>query len=130
MSIRQSAARPSCAPRLLSSAAFAAVLLLGACGSDKGSSAPASGTDSADVVSDMVVVDFKDGTTKQQYDSIEKAWGIDVEFNSIEGERSGITLGRVDPAQREALLARIRKDPGVEAAEPLFAYRASMTPIK
>lgn len=75
-----------------------------------------------------IVVDFRDGITKAQYDQAEKQWGIDVEFNSIEGEKDGITVGRVDPARRDALLAQIRQDPSVERAEPLFRYRASFVP--
>ena len=76
-----------------------------------------------------VVVDFKDGTTKAQFDAWEGDWGIDLEFNSLEGGRSGITLARsVGDSEVDGLLARIRQHPEVEAAEPLFTYSTSFAP--
>ncbi len=78
-----------------------------------------------------LVVDFKDGTTKAQFDVWERDWGIDLELNSIEGERSGITLAQnveADGASLEALLARIRQHPEVEAAEPLYVYGTRFAP--
>jgi serine protease len=79
----------------------------------------------------MIVVDFKDGTTKAQFDEWEKAWGVDLELaDQAEGPTSAITLGHVDgdDAAEEALLARIRQDPNVEAAEPLMTLHASYQP--
>jgi len=72
----------------------------------------------------VLVVDLKDGTTKATYDQLEQGWGVDVEFNSLAGAQTGITTtrGPIDPAGREALLERLRKDPNVEAAEPLYLY--------
>jgi len=77
---------------------------------------------------DEIVVDFKDGITKAAYDEIEKKWGIDVEFNSVEGEVDGITIARIDPADRERLLTLIRQDPNVERAEPVYRYHADFFP--
>jgi len=72
-----------------------------------------------------IVVDLADGTSKAEYDALEAAWGVDVEFNSIEGPRYGVTLSRgALPADVDGLLATIRATPGVEAAEPLFLYSA------
>src|SRR5919204_5371041 len=74
-----------------------------------------------------IVVDFRDGTTKGQFDAWEKDWGIDLEFNSVEGEESGVTLATgVDGV--DEVLARLRQNPEVEAAEPLFVYEASFVP--
>ncbi len=74
-----------------------------------------------------VVVDFRDGTTPAQFDGWEKDWGIDLEFNSVEGAESGITLA-TGVADVEAALLRIRQHAEVEAAEPLFTYQASFVP--
>ncbi|MBF5041063.1 S8 family serine peptidase [Aggregicoccus sp. 17bor-14] len=68
-----------------------------------------------------IVVDFKDGTTKEQFDAWEREWGVDLEFNSVEGPRSGITLA-VGVPDVDAVLERIRQNPAVESAEPLTVY--------
>ncbi len=77
-----------------------------------------------------IVVDFKDGTTKAQFDAIESQWGIDLELASEEeGVDSAITVATgVDEVDEEALLARIRLNPDVEAAEPLMKLTASFAP--
>ncbi len=74
-----------------------------------------------------IVVDFRDGTTRAQFDGWEKDWGIDLEFNSVEGEESGITLA-TGVNDVEGALARIRRHAEVEAAEPLFTYDANFVP--
>ncbi len=75
-----------------------------------------------------VVVDFVDGTTKAEFDAIETDWGIDLEFNSQEeGPRSAITVGSYD-GDLDALLAKIRAHPSVEAAEPLMEVKTSFVP--
>lgn len=108
-------------------------LLLGAgCSANGGGGAavPAWGPEDLDEAGGLVV-DFADGVTKAEYDRLEADWGIDVEFNSVMGEADGVTLSRAPLApgvDRDALLARIRTNPRVEAAEPLLRYRASMTP--
>ncbi len=80
--------------------------------------------------SDTIVVDFKDGTTKAQFDEWEKAWGVDLELNdSVEGPDSAITIGHVPDGIDEAeLLARIRQNENVEVAEPLMTFTASYLP--
>ncbi len=77
-----------------------------------------------------IVVDFVDGTTKAQFDALETAWGIDLEFNSEEeGPRSGITTTHATyDGELEVLLAQIRRSPLVEAAEPLMEVTASFVP--
>ncbi len=75
-----------------------------------------------------IVVDFVDGTTKQQFDEAEKAWGVDLEFNSAEeGPSSGVTTGEYD-GDVDELLAKIRANPLVEAAEPLMEVHSSFVP--
>jgi serine protease len=68
-----------------------------------------------------IVVDFKDGTTEAEFDAWESDWGVDVEFNSVEGKLTGVTIAR-DVGDVDAALARIRQHPAVESAEPLRVY--------
>lgn len=73
----------------------------------------------------MIVVDFKDGTTKAQFDALETQWGVDLELaDQEEGVDSAITVGSFagSEADEEALLAKIRQDPEVEAAEELMRF--------
>ena len=87
--------------------------------------------DSAFHVPNAIVVDFKDGTTKAEFDEWEKDWGVDLELADVEeGVDSAITVGSFDgdEASEDALLERIRHDPNVEAAEPLMRFTASFVP--
>ncbi|HZH12742.1 MAG TPA: S8 family serine peptidase [Archangium sp.] len=68
-----------------------------------------------------IVVDFKDGTTEAEFDAWEADWGVDVEFNSVEGKRTGVTIAR-GVGDVDAALARILQHPAVESAEPLRVY--------
>nr|WP_225411492.1 S8 family serine peptidase [Stigmatella hybrida] len=79
------------------------------------------------VVPGAIVVDFKDGTTKEQFDAWETDWGVDLEFNSVESLDDGLTVA-VSVDDVEGALARIRQHPAVEAAEPLMSYRSSYAP--
>ncbi|MCA2980757.1 MAG: peptidase S8 [Myxococcaceae bacterium] len=84
--------------------------------------------DEAFHVPEVVVVDFLDGTTKTEFDAIEQEWSIDLELASEEeGVDSAITVG-VFRGDLGALLALIRGNPKVEAAEPLMRYAASYVP--
>lgn len=79
----------------------------------------------------VIVVDFKDGTTKAQFDEYEKAWGVDLELvDEEEGRDSAITVGGVAGSAEDAaaVLARIRASPEVEVAEPLMRVAASWLP--
>jgi len=73
------------------------------------------------------VVDFKDGTTKSQFDAWEKDWGVDLEFNSFEGVEDGVTIAR-GVGDVDAVLAKIRQNPNVEIAEPLELFKTSYVP--
>ncbi len=75
-----------------------------------------------------IVVDFVDGTTKAEFDELEKAWGLDLEFNSEEeGPQSALTQGAYE-GDLDALLATIKANPKVEAAEPLMTVKALFVP--
>ena len=75
-----------------------------------------------------IVVDFVDGTTKAEIDAMEQEWGIDLELNSEEeGPSSAITQGAYE-GDLDVLVAKIRANPKVEAAEPLMTVRALFVP--
>ena len=58
-----------------------------------------------------IVVDFVDGTTKAEFDEMEKEWGIDLELNSEEeGPQSAITQGAYE-GDLETLLTKIKSNP-------------------
>ncbi|HZA14087.1 MAG TPA: S8 family serine peptidase [Myxococcaceae bacterium] len=88
---------------------------------------PAESDDVNVPVPGAIVVDFRDGTSKSAFDAWEKDWAIDLEFNSVEGEESGITVATgVDEV--DVVLERIRQNPEVEAAEPLYLYQRTFVP--
>src|SRR5262249_9384786 len=60
-------------------------------------------------------------TTAEQIDAWEEAWGVDLEFNSVEGVDDGIALA-VGVDDVEGTLAKIRENPNVESAERLVQY--------
>lgn len=98
-----------------------------AASSEPSQSAPTLDLSDAEVVPGTIVVDFKDGTTKEQFDAWEKEWGVDLEFNSIEGQDDGLTVA-VGVDDEESALERIRQNPAVESAEPMLEYHSSFTP--
>jgi serine protease len=84
--------------------------------------------DTAFHVPEIVVVDFLDGTTKAEFDALEQDWGLDLELaDEEEGVDSAITVGAFQ-GDIDGLLARIRGNEKVEAAEPLMRFTASFVP--
>jgi serine protease len=112
----------------------AAVTALAACGNSKDdvvlhdTTHPIySSLDSPDDVTaheaDEIVVDFKDGLSKEQIDAYEKDWGVDLEYvDGEEGPQSGITHAHVDADREDELLEQIRENPDVEVAEPEMTF--------
>lgn len=85
--------------------------------------------DQAFHVPELVVVDFEDGTSKAEFDALEKDWGLDLELaDEEEGVDSAITVGSWQGGDVEGLLARIRQNGKVEVAEPLMRYSGSYLP--
>ncbi len=111
----------------LALAVLALTVTAGACASRSDSEAvetPTVDTSRRDLAGEEpggIVVDFKDGTTKAEFDAWESAWGVNLEFNSAEGEQSGVTIAK-GVGDVDAVLARIRQNPAVESAEPLMMY--------
>ncbi|NOJ82404.1 S8 family serine peptidase [Myxococcus xanthus] len=83
--------------------------------------------DARGVVAGAIVVDFKDGTTKAEFDAWEADWGVDLELNSVESADEALTVA-VGVDDVDGVLERIRQHPAVEAAEPMMEVRASFTP--
>jgi serine protease len=119
--------------RTLANAVVAlAVVATAACSSER--EAPASAETApvlelaeAEVVAGGIVVDFKDGTTEAEFDSWESDWGVDLELNSVESADDALTVA-VGVDDVDGALARIRRNPNVESAEPLMLYRSSYVP--
>lgn len=81
----------------------------------------------ADELPGQIVVDFKDGTTQAQIDAWEQQWGVDLHFNSVEGPQDGVAIA-TGVRDVEGTLAKIRRDPNVESAEPMFEVHADFVP--
>lgn len=105
----------------LLAAALVAVFAVAGCAKETTSESAPEPVDQSSAVPNSVVIDFKDGTTKAQFDEWEKGWGADVEFNSVEGQEDGIALA-VGVSDVDGLLAKLKSDPNVEAVEPLYTY--------
>lgn len=105
--------RPTCTRLAL---ALAAALALAGCDgapADAGADATAAGT-----AADELVVDLKDGSS---LDVLRQRYGLSgARWNSANVEDEAIAVVNVPRAEHDALLARLRQDPDVEAAEPSF----------
>src|SRR6476661_4730146 len=98
-------------------AALVAVFAVAGCAKEAADDAAAD--DVASQVPGSLVIDFKDGTTKAEYDAWEKDWGVDVEFNSVEGQDDGVAMA-VGVGDESALIEKIKQNPNVESVEPLY----------
>jgi len=111
------------------SALLFAASLTAACTGDVPEHAGAQGDrEGAAISADRIVVDFVDGTLEADFDGWESAWNVDVEFNSVVGVDSGVTIATVT-GDVDAVLKRIRQHPSVQSAERLRTYSStSLTP--
>jgi serine protease len=77
----------------------------------------------------VVAVDLRDDVSAGDIADLEAKFGVRLEDNSPGITDDGkVETARVDPARREGLLAALRADPRVEAAEPLVRYQATFVP--
>ncbi|MFL5321345.1 MAG: S8 family serine peptidase [Myxococcaceae bacterium] len=109
--------------KTLFAAALVAVFAAVGCAKEANDDA-ASNTDAVDLADEVpgsLVIDFKDGTTKADYDAWEKDWGVDVEFNSVEGQDDGVAMA-VGVSNEAELIKKIKANPNVESVEPLYTY--------
>jgi serine protease len=81
-----------------------------------------------DVEAGMLVVDAKDSLTPAQLAALNARHGLQLRFNSIHATEEKLLIGEVDPAAAEAVLAALRRDPDVEAAEPMRRVQLHWTP--
>jgi serine protease len=69
-----------------------------------------------------IVVDARDTLTPGQLQELERRHGILLRYNSIHSQDEKLLLADVTPDQSAAVLASLRQDKLVEAAEPLRQY--------
>ena len=69
-----------------------------------------------------IVVDARDTLTPAQLASLNQAYGVSLVDSGETGAK--VLVADVPPGQEQALLARLRKDPLVEAADLMHRFRA------
>lgn len=69
-----------------------------------------------------VVVDARDNLTADQLEALNQKYHLRLDYNSVYARDEKLLLSPVGPAEMPALLAALRKDPLVEAAEPLHRF--------
>jgi len=73
-----------------------------------------------------IVVDARDSLTPSQLASLNQAYGVSLVDSGETGAK--VLVADVPPGQEQALLARLRKDRLVEAADLMHRFRAYYTP--
>jgi len=89
---------------------------------------PAPAVGQAATVPGQIAVDAKDGVTPAEIQALAARCGLTLAENSPAPGGADLLAGTVAPGQEAAVLAKLRKDPLVEAAEPMFRYAASGVP--
>ncbi len=87
---------------------------------------PAAGTSA--VVPGQIVVDARDSLSDADLDALDRKYGVDFRLNSVHADDENLLIADVTPGTEAALLERLRKDPAVEAAEPMHRYSINWTP--
>lgn len=86
----------------------------------------------ADVVGDTItgeiLIDAKDDVSEADLDELAAIAGTSLRPNSELSSDDKFEVADVDPANEDAILARLSADPRVEHAEPMAVYRASFVP--
>jgi serine protease len=75
-----------------------------------------------------IVVDAKDGLTPADLQDLNRRYGLSLSFNSAHSVPEKLLVADVTPGQEQAFLDRLRKDPRIEAAEPMNRFRTYFTP--
>ncbi len=75
----------------------------------------------------FIVVDFVDGTSESELEAWQEKWGVNLEFNSKVGHKSGVAVAQFD-GDKWSLIDRVRGYSNVEAAEPLYLYEHAWQP--
>jgi len=69
-----------------------------------------------------VVVDARDNLTPAQLDALNQRYGLRLAYNSVYAQDEKLLISGVTPGEMDGLLKSLRKDPLVEAAEPLHRF--------
>src|SRR5205807_2644010 len=77
---------------------------------------------------DEILVDLKDDTRPDQVAALDREFGIDLKLVDDTAKETELYRAHVDPAQRDAILAGLAKEPAVEIAEP--DSEMSLSPIE
>ncbi|HTE18236.1 MAG TPA: S8 family peptidase [Armatimonadota bacterium] len=72
----------------------------------------------------QVVVDARDTLTPADLQALNSRYGLNLRYNSVHSTEEKLLISDVPVGQEAALLARLRQDPLVEAAEPMLQYSA------
>lgn len=76
----------------------------------------------SDEVAGLLEVDARDDLTPAQLESLNSRYGLKLHYNSVEGAADKLLISDVAPAEEAALLARLSKDPLVEAAGAVHRF--------
>ncbi len=90
--------------------------------------APPAAADIAESAPDEIVVDLKDDATDQQIAALGESIGVQLQFASIHSRAARLMVARIDPANRTRILAALRTNPLVEAAEPQLLFHYDQAP--
>jgi serine protease len=84
---------------------------------------PAALGDPSDAVADEIIVDFADSDSDARVAEVGRLVGVDFHLVSQKAADERLYRAHVDPAKRDAILARIAALPDVEVAEPDATYQ-------
>lgn len=89
---------------------------------------PMAGKPAPSEIPGQIVVDVKDSLSNADLDAMDRKYGVDFKLNSIHADDENLMIADVAPGTEAALLDKLRKDPNVEAAEPMHHYSINWTP--
>lgn len=75
-----------------------------------------------------IVVDARDTLTPEQLADLNRRYGLSLQYNSPQATDEKLLIADVPPDGEQALLERLRKDPLIEAAEPMRRVKLNWTP--
>src|SRR5687767_7854329 len=75
-----------------------------------------------------IVVDARDGLSATDLQDLNRRYGVSLQFPSPHATEEKLLVAKVPVGQEGAILAQLRKDRRVEAAEPQYRYHGNWTP--
>lgn len=73
---------------------------------------------------DDILVDARDDLTPAQRQALNERYGLDLRLNSAYSDAEELLTSHVPAEREQAVLQALRRDPLVEAAEPVYRYSA------